>query len=357
MTGTSSFAPIPTAAGWRCWGHDRAVAQFQRATESGPQHAYILGGPKHVGKTTLATEFARSLLCLHGIRASEPCGACATCRRILRGVHPDVTRFDLDRQILEDKGNSKQTTLTIQTIRQITSSLSLRPMEANWRVVLLGDAETMQEPAQEAFLKTLEEPPSYAIILMLATDPELLLETIRSRCQIRTLQPVPVATIEQCLQASGVENGRARKIAELAEGTPGWAFRAANEPALLEDREERRNHAARWVTGSPYERVVMAIQTADQFSGDRTDTFGRLTALTGVWRGVLLKRVGVGQEIPHCSDAKHHAPIEFSNSTIAELATAVESVQTCMSDLEANVRPRLALESMVLLWPKTDAPR
>ncbi len=357
MADASSFKPIPTAAGWRCWGHDRAVAQFQRASASGPQHAYILGGPKHVGKTTLATEFARSLLCLHGTRASEPCGACATCRRILRGVHPDVTRFDLDWQLHEDRGNGKQATLTIQTIRQITASLSLRPMESNWRVVLLGDAETMQEPAQEAFLKTLEEPPSYAVILMLATDPELLLETIRSRCQVRTLQPVPVATIEQCLQASGVENGRARKIAELAEGTPGWAFRAANEPALLEDREERRHLAARWVTGSPYDRVIMAIQTADQFSRDGTDTFGRLTTLMEIWRGILLKLVGVDQETPQGSDAVHHAPIAFSNSTIAEVAKAVASVQTCLSDLESNVRPRLALESMVLQWPTTDALR
>ena len=87
-----------TAAGWRVWGHDHAVRELQSAVARGPRHAYILSGYHHVGKTALALEFARAILCERPPSPGLACGECSTCRRIARGTHPDVTVFDLERR-------------------------------------------------------------------------------------------------------------------------------------------------------------------------------------------------------------------------------------------------------------------
>lgn len=345
-----NYAPASADHGWRCWGHHAAVETLQRAVVSAPRHAYIVGGPEHVGKTTLALAFAQALICQHRIPLGAACGDCAACRRVARWVHPDVTRFDLERQALDDKGSGKHTTLTIDTVRAVTASLGLRPLEGAWRVVVLDDVETMQRPAQEAFLKTLEEPPPYAVILMLAADPDALLSTVRSRCQEVLLQPLPEPTIRASLEAAGVDPTDAAELAGLSNGLPGWAFRAANDPALRAMRAEMQVEASQWLVATTYARIVRALQLADQFSRDRAGVFERLDILLGVWRSLLMQRLGV-MPLPQARVHGVSGNVPVTRLSITQLITAVRSVQTCKQDLLANVRPRLAMESMVLGWP------
>jgi DNA polymerase-3 subunit delta' len=235
----------------------------------------------------------------------------------------------------------------------MTASLTLRPMEGEWRVVVVDDVETMQGPAQEAFLKSLEEPPPFVVILMLVTDPDVLLSTVRSRCQIVQLQPVATPTISSCLRAAGLSAGFADELAELSDGLPGWSFRAANDSSLREARVQLQRDAARWVDSALYDRLVMAMQIAEQFGHDRSGVLEHLDILLRTWRKVLLLRLGVPFERQgHVLDTTHQlSPAECS---VAELVVAVKSVQTCRSDLLSNVRPRLALESMVLEWPRLE---
>ncbi len=346
----AAYGPSIAPNGWACWGHDVAVTTLQRAACHGPRHAYIIGGPEHVGKTTLAHAFALALLCPDRDARGGACGQCATCRRIIRETHPDVSYFDLARQALEDKGSSKHTSLTIQTVRTITSSLTLRPLERPWRVVVIDDVETMQSAAQEAFLKTLEEPPPYAVIVLLVTDPELLLSTVRSRCQVVQLQRVATSHIGECLLAAGVERSVADELSALSEGLPGWGFRAANDPELRETRAEMQRHAGRWIASASHERLVMAIQAADAFGRNRNDSFELLDIVAGMWRSMLLRQVDSFTQGPMgTSNAVSQVPVAHIN--VVDLVTAVKSVQTCRSDLLSNVRPRLAFESMVLDWP------
>lgn len=350
----AAYGPSGAPSGWACWGHDVAVTTLQRAARHGPRHAYIVGGPEHVGKTTLALAFALALMCPDRDARGGACGQCATCRRIIRGTHPDVSNFDLARQALEDKGSSKHTALTIQTVRTITSSLTLRPLERPWRVVVIDDVETMQSAAQEAFLKTLEEPPPYAVIILLVTDPEVLLSTVRSRCQVVQLQRVATSHIAECLHAAGVEHSVADELAALSEGLPGWGFRAANDPELRETRAEMQRHASRWIANSTYDRVVMAVQAADAFGRDRSGSFELLDILAGMWRFIMLRQIGASsQETERTSDAL--TPAAVAHVRIEDLVTAVKSVQICQSDLLSNVRPRLAFESMVLDWPTVNS--
>ena len=337
-----------TEAGWRVWGHDHAVRELQSAVARGPRHAYILSGYHHVGKTALALEFARAILCERPPSPGRSCGECSTCRRIARGTHPDVTLFDLDRQIqsAEKSSTGKNLSLTIATVREITSGIALRPMEARQRVIIVDDVETMQETAQEAFLKTLEEPPPYAVVLLLTTDAEILMETIRSRAMTIQLQTVPAATIAEMLRASGVETGLAHTVAVASVGRPGWALRALEDETLLKQRIDTRNSVVSWIHSDPYGRLAEATRLGEAFSKDRDAVYARLLAAQTIWRAMVLRSVGITD-----ADNPEVAGEGQTAFAAADSVRALKSVDACLADLDANVRPRLALQSMVLQWP------
>ena len=340
--------PVPSPSGWRIWGHDHAVRELQSAVQKGVRHAYILSGYHHVGKSALAQEFARALVCVAPPAPGLYCGECSACRRVGRGTHPDVTLYDLARQqeASEKVTAGKNLSLNIQTARDITSSISLRPMEARHRVVIVDDVETMQETAQEAFLKTLEEPPPYAVILLLTTDSELLLETIRSRCMIVQLQTVPSATVAEMLRAAGLDEEDALRVATASMGRPGWALRAANDQNILKERLELETLVASWIKGDQYFRMTEATRLGDAFAKDRNAVYARLSIAQMLWREAVLQTLGVAEvEAPLVG-----FPIQQQLAVHDGLA-ALRSVEQCLNDLDANVRPKLALQSMVLQWP------
>ncbi|MGC4106090.1 MAG: DNA polymerase III subunit [Thermomicrobiales bacterium] len=339
MSERPGIVPVIAPSGWHVWGNERAVADLQRAAAHGPRHAYILTGPDAVGKRTIALEFARALVCERPPAPGIPCGQCSRCRRVARGVHPDVTAVDLATQAAAEKASSasRNTSLNVGTVREISANVALRPVEANWRVVIVDDVETMQETAQEAFLKTLEEPPAYTVILLLTSDVDLLLPTILSRCVTIPMQVVPTRTIREALITAGVEPDKAEIIADLSDGRIGWTFAAANDPTLVEKQEALHTDARRWVHASDYDRLIRATTMADRFSKDREVVFGELLAVQLEWRRALIDSV---QATPDGSKASPRG-----------LVTAVRSVERCIVDLEANVRPRLAMQSMVLQWP------
>ena len=259
-----------------------------------------------------------------------------------------MTVHDLESQREEGErgGSGRNLSLTIQTVRRIAADIALRPMEARHRVIIVDDAETMQETAQEAFLKTLEEPPPYAVILLLTADAELLLPTIRSRCTTIHLQTVLPERIVEALGAAGVDDASAVRIADASMGRPGWAFDAANRPELLAEREEVYQSVLRWIRGDRFARMAEAIRLGDAFGKDRQAVFARLAVAQAIWRSCMLQTFHLdpgaseGGLIPAVGEISPHDALD-----------AMRSVRDCIADLEANVRPRLALQTMVLRWP------
>lgn len=333
---------------WGLYGNGAVRERLQRAVAQGPRHAYLLAGPEHIGKTHVATAFAAALLCPDPPEPGLYCGACSTCRRVFKRVHPDVGRFDLEYQASQDEGKSRNLTLNISTVRAIGRHVSLRPVEAKWRVVIVDDVETMQETAQEAFLKTLEEPPSYVVIILLSTDAELLLPTILSRCSLATMMPASDGIVREALLANGASEADADRIAVATRGRVGLALRALNDQELLEQLGEHVNGAVSWVTGDEYSRTVEAIRLADRFSAEREYVFDRLMAAQSAWRDLMLDRSGVATGSEH--------PITRSGRlrTLADGIRAVVATDRCVRDLEANVRPRAALAAMVQGWPELE---
>lgn len=338
--------------GWPIQGQDDAVERLHSAVIRGhPRHAYILSGSEGTGKMALAIAFAQALQCDQSPSPGIACRHCRSCRKIERGVHPDVQTFSLERQAALAEGNSgKNTSLTIESVRELTAMSGLRPMEGRWRVVIVEDAETLQETAQEALLKTLEEPPGFMVLTLLTDDAETLLPTVRSRCELIDVRHVSTTTIIQSLLDTEVSRDVAEDVAALAAGRIGWAHRATKDPELAKQRREVLDRALGWTQADAYHRLVTAVRMGDAFAKKRDETFQELEAVLTVWRDALLTRVGLPGFATNLHLAGQDAD-RFGDWDIGALHRAIESVQDCIGDLESNVRPRLALEAMVLQWP------
>lgn len=334
---------------WGVYGQERLVADFQRAVVADPRHAYIVTGPPQSGKRTLAIAFAKAMNCTHPPASAGFCGNCSVCRRIDRGVFPDVTVFDLSTQAERERTSGKNLTLTIATVRDVSSQVAYRPSESRWKIIIVDDVESMQETAQEAFLKTLEEPPSYAVIFLLTSDADLLLPTIRSRCVTDRMQMANEISIQNALAERGVTGEDAVHIAALSDGRVGWAIRAASDRSMLERRIEDEQETIAWVTASRYQRLVHAWILAEEFGKDREFVFRKLQAAQRLWRAVLYRGHGVDGV---GAMANIDLPLQGTASlTGLSIVRALTSVDECIADLESNVRPRLALQTMVLSWP------
>ncbi len=340
--------------GWPVWGHTAAIETLQDAVvNERVRHAYLLGGPSGAGKRTLANAFIAALCCQAPPSPGLACSICLSCRKIARGVHPDVQTFGLASQAaMSEKAGTKNTTLTIETVRELSSGTALHPTEGRWKVIVIEDAETLQEVAQEALLKTLEEPPRFVVILMLCNDPELLLPTIRSRCQTIELRRVPRVLVVESLLAAGVAAERADEIASVAGGLPGLAHRIVANPKVLSRQHDTVERVLAWIGGSGYDRLVTAVRLGDTFAKKRPDVFVELETLLGVWRDALLLHASQHPHLTYRGIAERLHALA-AGWTLTDLQRGLCSVQQCLADLEANVRPRLALEAMVLQWPMT----
>jgi len=209
-------------------GQATIVQALQRALTSGRlPHALMLEGPIGVGKATCAGILAQALNC-EVENFVDACGACTSCRKVARGLHPDVLWVEpmgtsgkiLLRQIVprpDDKPESPN--------EPIVAWVGYKPFEGRRRVVIIDDAHTMNAAAQNALLKTLEEPPSSSILVLVTPRPAALLPTIRSRCQSLRLQPLGTAHMRRHLESScDMPADEARLRAALAPGSLGRAM-------------------------------------------------------------------------------------------------------------------------------------
>jgi DNA polymerase-3 subunit delta' len=218
-------------------------------------------------------------------------------------------------------------------------------------VAIVEDAETMRDEAANAFLKTLEEPPSFAVIILIVPEVGAVLPTIRSRCQVVETRPVARETLAAALAAQhGASTTSARTLAALARGRAGWAIAAAGQPEFLAARRAAFEAMLGLLQGPAFDFFPLVDRLTERFRrGRRDEVYAELDAWLGLWRDLLLIQSGCDEFVLNVDYADQLRPLaaRFSLAWLREAATATSDA---LRWLDENVAPRLALEAMVLRW-------
>ena len=327
-------------------GHRRLLAVLARAVRRGSlPPSLMLAGPEGIGKRLVATALAQSLNCLQPAASDtlevDACGTCAACQRILRGAHPDVMLVAPG-----DKGSIK-----IEQVRDIIDRAAYRPFEGRRRVVIIDDADALVDQAQNALLKTLEEPPNASNFLLVTSRPDAMLPTVRSRCPLLRFRPLSPGEVAMALMRREFSETEARAVAASADGSIGRALQATAGD-LVESRDVAARVLLHAAAGGDAKRRLEAAKellakTSSAVDTERDQVALYLRAMTSLLRDVELLAVGGD-------------PAALANADVAqELARlkayhgdrglqAFQAVDRALGALDRNVNAKVVADWLLL---------
>jgi DNA polymerase-3 subunit delta' len=308
-------------------GHDRVRAQLWRALATDTlHHALLFEGPRGVGKGLVARLLAQAANCTEVAPGTgEPCGTCRTCRSIAAGTHPDVS-------LVEPDPSLASRTIAIEVVREVIRQSQYHRYGARRRFVIVDPAEAMLEPAANALLKTLEEPPPDTHFVLVTHNATALLPTIRSRCQRIRFGALPEATLRAWLEERGAE--RADEVARLARGCPGRAL------ALLEGGLTERDELLAAVLAAVRGPIDGVYGLSQQLTsgGGRQDWAGRVERMLEVVEDLTADAVRAGAT---------GATSEWSSLFPDGIERVARAVQEARDDLEVYVSGRSVLDALL----------
>ena len=313
-------------------GHEKIIAQLHHAIQSNRiAGTYLFVGPAGVGKETVAIHFAKSINCLE--LGEIACGSCISCRKTDDGNHPDT-------QIVSPSG----AWIRIDQIRELQKRIVYRPLEGVRKVVVLREAERMNLEAANCLLKTLEEPPAESVLILLTTNLDALLPTIRSRCQIIKFNPLSPNELGSYLnERFRLEEHEALSIATLAGGAVGKAL------THLESRGAEAFESDQHVD----EEIPEILTTTDKLAAFRVaehygDDPDRLDSLVEWYRDLLLLHQNASADllthVYHVEALKQLVP-RYSRY---RLQSAIKTIFETKNAISRNINATLALEVMAL---------
>ena len=330
-----------TSHHWHVVGHDWAVdflrnGMLNRRT----RHAYLMTGTRSVGKMTLARNFAMALNCQHDDITQRPCFQCKSCKSTLSGNNPDLIYSQV-----EESGRLK-----IDEVRRITRLLALRPYASRYRVAIFDDFDMASPQSQDALLKTLEEPASYAILILLAQSTDRILSTITSRSQLVPLRPVSLDIIQHELMLQGADEDRADLIARLSSGRMGWALEALADEDVLAFRTDMLDMLRDIVASNRVERLKISDQLSRKMGRDKPLLLYVLEIWQTYWRDVLLE--SYGSPVKPCnSDRKDEIRALVMRLDPQTAYGAMSATRNAFKALATNANVRLAFDVLFLDYP------
>jgi len=336
---------------WQVVGQSRAVSLLQRSLErEALAHAYLFVGPSHVGKMTLALNLAQALNCE---AAEPPCGVCDSCQKIASANHADVQVIGLTSNGGADEAKLRAE-IGIDQIREMQHASSLPPFSGEYKVFIINGAELLSIEAANCLLKTLEEPVGKVIFILLAINEGLLPATVISRCQRLELSPTAASEIEIALNSRwGIEPDKAKFLAKLCQGCPGWAISAATDDSLLQQRDERLNKVIDIINADYEERFAYAAELATQFGQSRGAIKGVLDLWLGWWHDLLFVKVDCGDAVTNVDLLDTLLEIARGYS-LAQIRAVINSIQSAWEQLKQNANPRLVLEVLMFSIPRRE---
>lgn len=316
-------------------GQEQIREHLRNALVSGKvSHAYIINGEKNSGKEFIARVFSMALQCEKG--EVEPCQECHSCKQALSGNQPDIIR------IVHEKPNS----IGVEDIRrQVNGDVAIKPYSSPYKVYIINEAEKMTVQAQNALLKTLEEPPAYAVIILLTANLNALLSTILSRCVVLNMKPVSDELVKQYLMEQlQVPDYKAEVCVAFARGNVGKAKALASS----EDFENVKSEALsllKYIHDMELSEIIAAIKKITEYKleiGDYLDIFA-------VWyRDVLLFKATNDVNSLVFREEIQSIRRTAQRSSYEGIETVINALDTAKKRLDANVNFELVMELMIL---------
>jgi DNA polymerase-3 subunit delta' len=310
-------------------GHPAAAAAVQAMVSGRAPHAVMLAGAPGTGKTTLALDLAAGLLCNALDPSDRPCRECRGCRLVAHGTHADVHRLSPSGPGLQVRIGERSNP-EAGTVRRLIADLALLPVEGGNRVAIVERADRLNEDAQSALLKILEEPPPGVTIVLCADRDDLLLPTVLSRCVRVRLGPVPIREIEAILEDAAVADApRANRLARLSWGRPGAALALARAPEAVTARDE----IARTLIDLAGERASRRLGVGRELLARATELVGSLDRAFAATAGAA----GPGAENgPGALSAKRARPRGTASARAASEPVVQSRADTGRSGVAGN---------------------
>jgi len=296
-------------------------------------HAYLFIGKNGVGKQRLALEFTKAILCQE--QGVDACDKCLACRKIDHSNHPDLRIINI-----EEESNS----IKIDQIRELQKDIAYKPYDSHRKVYIITDADKITTEAANSLLKTLEEPPDYAVIILLAEEVDKLLPTVISRCQQIQLNKVSDSIIENEIEEHGFDEETSRLIARLADGSLGLAIRLIDDEDFLENRKQ----IIKTLYKLPELSAVDIFKQVDFIISilNKKDDFPLFYLILSWYRDIILYNQGYDREIVN-SDCYKWIKLQNEHYSLEELISIVKLVNNIKRYMERNVKKDLALQVLL----------
>ena len=316
-------------------GNEMIKEHFLKAIESHRiSHAYILTGEEGTGRKSIANAFAMTLLCEKG--GTEPCMVCHSCKQALSGNHPDLIYVT----------HEKPASIGVDDIReQINDTIQIRPYSSYYKIYIVDEAEKMTVQAQNALLKTIEEPPSYAVIILITTNQEAFLPTILSRCVQLKLKPLKDFTVKSYLtEHLKVPEKDAELCAAFARGNLGKAIHLASS----EEFKELYRRVMSLLKNVGSMDIGMLLDCIREIKEQNFDIYEVLDLMQLWYRDVLMYKVTKDMNLLVFKDEYRMINETGQKIDYAGLEATLAAIDTARTRLEANVNLDLAMELLLL---------
>ena len=333
---------------WPVIGQARIVSLLEQSLErAAVAHAYLLIGPRHVGKMTLALSLAQALNCT---TEERPCGRCPSCRRIIQGNHADVQVIGLNNGKVDE--SRPKTEISIDQIRDVQHLASLAPFEGKYRIFIIDRAEMLSLEAANALLKTLEEPAETVVYILLTSDEDGLPATVVSRCQRLELMPLAVVELERVLcEKWQIDTSRAKLLARVSHGLVGWALAAAEDEKVLAEHIQKRDRVIGVIDGGLEVRFAYATEIAELFLKRREIVREILNIWLDWWHDLMLVKTQNSEDISNVDRAEELKGMA-SGFILGQIREFIGYIQRAEEQLRQNVNPRLVFEVLILNMPE-----
>lgn len=315
-------------------GHESIIGHFKSSIEKGKvAHAYLIHGEKGTGKKLLAGLFAKTLQCEAG--GTDPCGQCRSCIQCETGNQPDIIWLT----------HEKPTVISVDDIReQINKDIIVRPYSSRYKIYIIPQGELMNPQAQNALLKTIEEPPEYAVILILTNNIDKMLPTIVSRCITLNLKPVGELDMMEYLSKMGIPLAKAKFCVGFAFGNLGKAVRLATS----EEYNEIKQDCVQILKNINKMEIYDLIESVKKMSKYKLDIYDYIDLMMMWYRDILMLKVSGSPDKLLFKEEYSTLKQQANYISFEGIENVLEAMDKVKVRLEANVNFDIAMELLLL---------